>query len=67
LVGGGVGIEGIFGWVDELDGVLELWEFVSMRCMWRGNAGCEMVLMRIWGVLDLPQVFNAVSMIEDRK
>jgi hypothetical protein len=25
LGGGGVGVEGVFGWVDEGDGVLELW------------------------------------------
>jgi hypothetical protein len=39
---------------------------VSMEWLWRGNAGCVRVLIWVCSELDLPHVFNAVSMVEDR-
>ena len=42
LVVGGVGVEGVFGWVDELDGVLELWGSVLVGCVYgHGDVGVD--------------------------
>jgi hypothetical protein len=70
LRGGRVGVEGVFGGVDEGDGVFELWRYVS-RCLFAGVgvAGwhCGVFQVISWlTVMSLPQVFRAVPMVEAR-